>query len=235
MTATETSVLILVVLASVAVFAFLRYTQHTRAGNICFNLDASSDSSLLKEKVVICLELGNNLGSQASYRNQAVNLRPRGRLKEALDLHKMEEAICLQSGNNHGLQASYRNQALVLKAWRLEESLALYKEEEAICLELGNKDGLQASYRNQALVLKAWGRLEEALALLKKQEAICLELGSMARCGYCYWNWGLLAREFNDHATETQKLEAALAIFTDLEMVRERDAVQASMQAVSTP
>jgi hypothetical protein len=50
--------------------------------------------------------------------------------------------------------------------------------------------------------------------------------------GYCYWNWGLLAREQRDRNTEREKLAAALAIFTDLKMPRERDAVRAEL---STP
>ncbi len=105
----------------------------------------------------------------------------------------------------------------------------MHKKEEAICLELGNKDGLQASYGNQALILKAWGRLEEALVLHKKKEAICLELGNKRGLGYCYWNWGLLGRSQGDHKTERAKLQQALALFTELKMPRERDAVQAEL------
>ena len=102
--------------------------------------------------------------------------------------------------------------------------------EETLCLELGNKDGLQASYGNQALILQAWGRLEEAMALHKKEEALCLELGNRSSLGYCYWNWGLLAREQRDRNTESEKLAAALVIFTDLKMPRERDAVEAELE-----
>jgi REP element-mobilizing transposase RayT len=134
------------------------------------------------------------------------------------------------------LQRSYGNQALILYAWgRLEEALTLHKKEEAICLELGNKDGLQRSYGNQALILKAWGRLEEALALHKKQEAICLELGSKRELGYCCWQWGLLARAQGDRETEKQKLEAALALFGELKMPRERDAVGAELNRLNPP
>jgi tetratricopeptide (TPR) repeat protein len=129
------------------------------------------------------------------------------------------------------LSKSYGNQGLILKDWgRLEEALALHKKEEALCLELGNKDGLQRSYGNQGLILKAWGRLEEALALHKKEEALCLELGNRSSLAYCYWNWGLLAREQGDHDTEREKLAAALVIFTDLKMPRERDQVLAELE-----
>jgi hypothetical protein len=89
---------------------------------------------------------------------------------------------------------------------------------------------LQASYGNQALILKDWGRLKEALALHKKGEALCLELGTRRDLAYCYWQWGLLAREQRDRKTEREKLASALDIFTELNMPRERDAVLAELE-----
>jgi tetratricopeptide (TPR) repeat protein len=112
---------------------------------------------------------------------------------------------------------------------RMEEAMALHKKEEAICLELGNQDGLQRSYGNQALVLKAWGQLEEAMALHKKEEAICLELGTKEGLAYCYWNWGLLERALGNSEGEQAKLSTALALFRELGMPRERDAVEAEL------
>ena len=54
-------------------------------------------------------------------------------------------------------------------------------------------------------------------------------MGNKSDLGYCYWNWGLLARAQGDRKTEKEKLEQALAIFTELKMPRERDAVQAEL------
>ena len=85
---------------------------------------------------------------------------------------------------------------------------------------------MQRSYGNQALILHEWGRLEEALVLHKKQEALCLMLGAKREIAYCYWQWGVLARQMEDHQTEKEKLGAALKIFSELQMPRERDAVQ---------
>jgi hypothetical protein len=65
------------------------------------------------------------------------------------------------------------------------------------------------------------------MALHKKEEALCLELGNRSALAYCYWNWGLLAREQRDRKTEREKLAAAIDIFTELNMPRERDAVRA--------
>ena len=191
--------------------------------------------ALHKKEETICLELGNKDGLQACYGNQANILYAWGRLEEALALHKKKEAICLELGNKDSLGKSYAGRALILQAWgRLEEALALHKKEEAICLELGNKDSLGKSYAGRALILQAWGRLEEALALHKKKEAICLELGNKDGLGYCYWNWGLLARAQGDRKTEKDKLEQALAIFTELKMPRERDFVQAELKKVDS-
>jgi hypothetical protein len=50
---------------------------------------------------------------------------------------------------------------------------------------------------------KRIGELEIALRILQQQEALCLELGKKDGLGYCYWNWGLLAREQSDRNTET--------------------------------
>src|SRR6266404_5005537 len=53
-------------------------------------------------------------------------------------------------------------------------------------------------------------RLEEALALRKKAEAICLELGDKSGLGYCYWQWGRLARRQGDKQVEPHTRSAAL-------------------------
>jgi hypothetical protein len=47
--------------------------------------------------------------------------------------------------------------------------------------------------------------------------------------GYCYWQWGLLARQQGDKQAGSQNFEQALAIFTELKMPSERDAVQAEL------
>lgn len=187
--------------------------------------------ALLKKKEALCLELGNNDGLQASYGNQAtVILNASGPLEEAMELLKKQETLCLELGNRNDLQISYGNQALILQDWgRLDDAMALLKKKEALCLELDNKDDLQRTYGNQASVLHDGGRLEDALALYKKKEALCLELGLRRSLGHCYWNWGLLARDQGDHVTERAKLQAALDIFTELKMPRERDFVAAEL------
>jgi tetratricopeptide (TPR) repeat protein len=186
--------------------------------------------ALFKKQEALCLELGNKDGLQASYCNQAVILHSWGRLEEAMALLKKQEALCLELGSKDGLQASCCNQAVILQSWgRLEEAMALYKKGEAICLELGNKDGLQRSYGGQAVILRSWGWLNEATALHKRQEAICLELANKEGLASCYWHWGLLARALGDRKTERGKLQAALELFKELNMPRERDEVRSEL------
>lgn len=186
--------------------------------------------ALLKKQEAICLELGNPDSLQRSYGNQALILRAVGRLEDALGLLKKQEAICLALDNKNGLQACYLNQSVVLHLrGRLEDALRLLKQQEAICLELANKDGLKACYGNQSSILKAWGRLEDALALLKKEEAICLELGDRGALAHCYWGWGQLERALGRPKAEQSRFSAALALFREIGMPRERDAVEAEL------
>jgi len=187
--------------------------------------------ALHKKEEGICLALGNQDSLQRSYGNQAVILRDWGQLDGALALLKKQEDICFSLGNQDGLQTSYSNQALILRAWgRLDEAFALLKEVEHICLVLGNQDGLQRCYGNQAIILKDWRRLDEAAALHKKREDICMALGNRSSLGMCYWGWGLLERALNHPQAEKEKLSAALAIFEELKMPRERDAVKAELE-----
>jgi tetratricopeptide (TPR) repeat protein len=191
--------------------------------------------ALHEKEEAICLELGNKDGLQACYGNWAVILRSWGRLEEALALHKKQEALCEGLGNRDGLQRCYVDQALILiRQDHPKEALTLLQKGEAICLELGNRDGLQRSYGNQALILIRQDHLKEALILLQKGEAICVELGNMGGLGYCYWQWASLARAHGDRKTEKEKLERALAIFTDLKMPIERDTVRAELGRVDS-
>jgi tetratricopeptide (TPR) repeat protein len=131
---------------------------------------------------------------------------------------------------DHATSFSYWGFATGWRIGEYEIALRILQQQEALCLELGNKDSLQGTYGNQALILQDWGRLEEAMALHKKEEALCLELGNRSSLAICYWGWGLLARKQRDSITEREKLTAALDIFTELNMPRERDAVRAELE-----
>jgi tetratricopeptide (TPR) repeat protein len=166
---------------------------------------------------------------------QGLVLRALGELEEAFGFHKKAEALALEAANKDELHRSYANQALILQEWgRLREAMELLKKQEAISLDLGNKNSLQYGYSIQALTLTKWGRLDEAMELLKKQEALSSELGHKSGLGHCYWYWGRWARAKGDRATEQQKLQQALALFTELNMPLERDAVQAELDRLNS-
>jgi tetratricopeptide (TPR) repeat protein len=105
----------------------------------------------------------------------------------------------------------------------------LLKREEAICLELGNKEGLQRCYGNQAEILRDLGRFEDAMVLLRQQAGVCEELGNKLALGYCYFGWGLTARALGNSEEGLSKLRAALTLFAELPMPRERDKVAAEI------
>ena len=152
---------------------------------------------------------------QRGYGEQALDLWQRGRLNEALDLLKKQEAICLELGNKDGLQSSYGSQASIFHSLeRLDEALDLLKKQEAICLELGNKDGLQSSYGSQASIFHSLGRLDEALYLLKEQEAICLELGNKDGLQRSYGSQASVFRslERRDEALDLLKKQEAICL-----------------------
>jgi hypothetical protein len=137
----------------------------------------------------------------------------------------------MELGDKNGLSQSYAAQGLILQDWGpAGGGFCAGEESGALCLELGNKDGLQCNYGYQALILQDWGRLEEALELLKKEEVLCLELGNRSGLAYCYWKWSLLAHEQRDRKMQREKLAAALEIFTELNMAREREAVRAELE-----
>ena len=188
--------------------------------------------ALHKKEEAICLELGNKDGL-SQLRQPGADPAGVGAAGGGAGAAQEGRSHLPGVGQQGRAESSYGNQALILQAWgRLEEALALHKKEEAICLELGNKDGLQAQLRQPGADPEGVGAAGGgAGAAQEGRKRICLELGKKSGLGYCYWNWGL-ARAQGDRKTEKEKLEQALAIFTELKMPRERDAVQAELNKV---
>ncbi|HEY4930967.1 MAG TPA: hypothetical protein VII23_05305 [Terriglobales bacterium] len=150
-------------------------------------------------------------------------------------LHKKEEVICLELGDKDGLQVSYGNQAGILEDWgQMEDAMGLLKKQEAICLELGDQDGLQRSYGNQAMFLVKQGQLTQALPLFQECESICIALGLKRDLGYCYGQWSNLEAARYHRVAQKQKLQQALALFTELNMPRERDRAQSELDQLNS-
>jgi tetratricopeptide (TPR) repeat protein len=191
--------------------------------------------NLYQKEEAIFRELEDKFRLLQSYGNQALILQNWGRLEDAMELLKKTEATAIELDERNSLQATYGNQALILTAWgRLEEAMAMHKKEEALAIELGNKDQLQRSYGNQALILIDQGQLVQALELLKKQESMCIELGNKSNLGSCYWIWADIEAAQGNRLGQKQKLQQALALFTELNMPRERDSVQAALDQLNS-
>ena len=63
--------------------------------------------------------------------NQALILRARGEIDEAMRLYEEQEQICRDLGKKNGLLVSLGNQALILRArGELDEAMRLHKEKE---------------------------------------------------------------------------------------------------------
>jgi tetratricopeptide (TPR) repeat protein len=184
----------------------------------------------LQEKEAICIALRLPGGLQTSYGNQALILQDLGMLDKAMALLKKQATICRKIKNKDDLQKNYGNQATIyLEQKEPKKAMPLLRKQEALCLELGNKESLQRALANQAAVLNSLRRFPPALELLKRSEAICIELGLRRDLAYCYYYWGVVAQARGDKATEKQKLELALAMFTELKMPRESEGVRMSI------
>lgn len=93
---------------------------------------------LLKEQEGLCRQIGDLHGLETTLGNQAVILRMRGQLDDALTLHREKERICRDLGDIDGVAMSLGNQALVLSdAGRPREARKL--AEEAIGLARKHK------------------------------------------------------------------------------------------------
>jgi len=138
--------------------------------------------ALHKEHERICRELGDRGGLQTSLGNQALILRDRGELDEAMALLKEQERICRELGDRGGLSRSLGNQAVIL--WdrgELDEAVALLKETERICRESGYPEGLAASLANQAsLMAEDIGQPGEALPLVEEAYRLAADHGLTA-------------------------------------------------------
>ena len=149
--------------------------------------------------------------------------------QESADFQIAFEWAVANAADSWAESLAYSGYSLMRRVGRMAEAFEICDRMRQVEDARGNRANLQAWLGNQALILQAWGRLEEALALHRKKEAICLELGNKSSLGYCYWSWGLLERDFRNHEAELDKLSRALALFTELGMPRQREAVAAEL------
>ena len=150
------------------------------------------------------MELENKDGLQRSYGNQAVILKDWGR-QEAMASHKKKQGSAWSWGTRTVAAELRRRGRDPARLGPAGGGHGAAEEKGKLCLEFGNEDDLQRAFGNQALACKTgagWRRPWRG----QEKEALCLELGNRSGLAYCYWYWGLLAREQRDRKTEREKL-----------------------------
>lgn len=126
--------------------------------------------------------LQSNHGDKASLSqilgNKASAALQNGNYRQAMDIHKKEEALLRENGDKDGLQISYGNQAAVyLHQGQSDEALELLKKQEQICQEIGKLSSLTNCYSNQAYAWFQKGDTQKALTLVEQAEQIAITIG----------------------------------------------------------
>jgi tetratricopeptide (TPR) repeat protein len=148
--------------------------------------------------------------------NQAVLLKDRGDLDNAMALLKEAERICRRLGKKDGLLRTLGNQALILQSkGELEDAMALLLEQERLCRELGSSEGLEAALGNRGVILYDRGDLDGAMALHREQERLCRELGKMDGLARALGNQALILYDRGD-------LDGAMALHSEEEIICRR-------------
>ena len=141
---------------------------------------------------------------------QALILKDRGDLEEALAILEEEEQTCHRTGNEHNLSIILGKKAAIYKDLeKYKESMELLKKQENICRRLNDSTFLRDCFFNQALVQMAVGELDEAMKLLKEQEQAGREVGDKAGLGRSLSNQALILQERGefDEAAKLRKEE----------------------------
>jgi hypothetical protein len=100
---------------------------------------------LLKRQKKICEDLGDRASLQANYNSQALILRARGELEEAMELVECQLAICHNIGLRSGIRSGFLIQADLFEAMgQPEKAPPLRAEAAAIEAELMRGRGATA-------------------------------------------------------------------------------------------
>jgi hypothetical protein len=110
---------------------------------------------------------------------------------------------------------------------RGEEALALLDEKQDILEGVDDKEALLHVLNLRAHILMTLrSRGADVIQVLENVEKLSKELGDKRSLAGCYWRWATAAEDLGQRSVATDKLPLALALFTELKMPKERDAVQ---------
>jgi len=144
------------------------------------------------------------LGQEAiDYGSQAEGLRKQGKLAEALEVYKKQEAIYNRlESEKPKLAQNYSNQALLLRdLGKFPEALALYHKERQVYESSGMHKELAACYSNFSKLCLRWGNLKEALNFQRNEENIYKKLNDPSGLAGSWWRKGIIYGQAKDYQT----------------------------------
>jgi tetratricopeptide (TPR) repeat protein len=145
-----------------------------------------------------------DLGQQAiNYGSQAEGLKKKGKLAEALEVYKKQEAIYKQlESEKHQLAQNYAKQALILRdLGQFPQALGLYQKERQIYESLGMHKELAGCYGDLTKLCLRWGNLKEALNFQRNEENIYKKLNDRSGLASSWWRKGIIYGQAKDYQT----------------------------------
>ncbi|MGD2091109.1 MAG: trypsin-like peptidase domain-containing protein [Candidatus Aminicenantes bacterium] len=145
-----------------------------------------------------------DLGQQAiNYGSQAEGLKKKGKLAEALEVYKKQEAIYKQlESEKHQLAQNYAKQALIFRdLGQFPQALGLYQKERQIYESLGMHKELAGCYGDLTKLCLRWGNLKEALNFQRNEENIYKKLNDRSGLASSWWRKGIIYGQAKDYQT----------------------------------
>ena len=154
------------------------------------------------------------------YRKQAESLKKQGKLAEALELYKKQEAIYKQlESEKQQLAQNYSNQALILRdLGKFPEALGLHQKEKQIYESLGMHKELAGCYGNLTKVCMRWGNLKEALNFLQMEEKIYKQLNDRSGLASSWWRKGIIYGQAKDYQTLIKCWQYSIQLYKSIDI-----------------
>jgi serine protease Do len=159
------------------------------------------------------------LGQEAiTYGSQAEGLKKQGKLAEALEVYKKQEAIYKQlESEKRQLAQNYANQALILRdLGKFPEALALYQKERQVYESLGMNKELAGCHGNLTKLCLRWGNLKEALNFQRNEENIYKKLNDRSGLASSWWRKGIIYGRAKDYQTLIKCWQYAIQLYKSI-------------------
>jgi len=151
---------------------------------------------------------------EVDYESQAEALKKQGKLAEALEVYKKQEAAYAQlEPEKQQLAQNYANQALILRDLKkFPESLGLYQKERQVYESLGLPKELAGCYGDLTRLCLRWGKLKEALDFQRNEENIYKKMNDRAGLAGSWWRKGIIYGQAKDYQTLSKCWQYAIQL-----------------------